>query len=115
MLRLSIAIAMAFLTAFADDKLPIVFQEDFEHGAQRWEPLDKGQWQLKEVEGGGHVYSQFKKETKAKPPHRSPTNVAIEKDVSVGEMEFTGRVRSTHPDYGHRDAVVVFGYQDPAH
>jgi len=30
-------------------------------------------------------------------------------------MEFTGRVRSTHSDYGHRDAVVFFGYQDPAH
>jgi hypothetical protein len=27
----------------------------------------------------------------------------------------TAKVQSTHPDYGHRDAVVVFGYQDPAH
>jgi hypothetical protein len=117
MLRLSIAVFAAglALAAIADDKLPVVFQEDFEHGAERWQPLDVGQWQVKEVEGGGHVFSQFKKETKAKPPHRSPTNVAIEKEVTVGEMEFTGRVRSTHPDYGHRDAVVVFGYQDPAH
>jgi hypothetical protein len=24
-------------------------------------------------------------------------------------------VLSTYEDYGHRDAVVVFGYQDPAH
>jgi hypothetical protein len=27
----------------------------------------------------------------------------------------TAKVRSTHPDYGHRYAVIVFGYQDPAH
>jgi hypothetical protein len=107
-------IAIASVTLAADDKLPIVFQEDFEHGAERWQPLDAGQWQVKEVEGG-HVYSQFKKETTAKTPHRSPTNIAIQKDVTVSDMEFTGRVRSTHPDYGHRDAVVVFGYQDAAH
>jgi hypothetical protein len=41
--------------------------------------------------------------------------VALLKDVAFGEMELTARVRSTHPDYGHRDAVIVFGYQDPAH
>jgi hypothetical protein len=25
------------------------------------------------------------------------------------------RVLSTHPEYGHRDVCLVFGYQDPAH
>jgi len=100
--------------AFADDKLPIVFQEDFEKGADRWQPQDEKQWQIKKTDNG-QVYSQFKKETTFKPPHRAPTNVSILKDVTVGDMEFTGRVRSTHPDYGHRDAVVFFGYQDPAH
>ena len=102
------------LSTRADDKLPIVFQEDFENGADRWQPQDQGQWQIKKTENG-QVYSQFKKETTFKPPHRSPTNVSLLKDVTVSDMEFTGRVRSTHPDYGHRDAVVFFGYQDPAH
>ncbi len=106
-----VAASIAFA---ADGTLPIVFEEQFEKGADRWLPLDAAQWQVKQVDGG-HVFSQFKKETTAKPPHRSPTNVAIQKDVTVSDMEFTGRVRSTHPDYGHRDAVVVFGYQDPAH
>jgi hypothetical protein len=41
--------------------------------------------------------------------------VALLKDVVVSDLEFTGRVLSTHPDYGHRDAVVFFAYQDPAH
>src|SRR5687768_4953038 len=102
------------LAARADDKLPIVFQEDFEKGADRWQPQDAAQWEVKKTENG-HVYSQHKKQSAFKPPHRAPTNVSLLKDVAVGDMEFTGRVRSTHPDYGHRDAVVFFGYQDPAH
>ena len=27
----------------------------------------------------------------------------------------TAKVLSTHPDYGHRDVCLFFGYQDPAH
>jgi len=98
----------------AAEPLPVVFKEDFEQGADRWEPQDPSQWQIKKTDRG-QVYSQHKKQSAYKPPHRSPTNIALLKDVVVGPMELTARVRSTHPDYGHRDAVVVFGYQDPAH
>jgi hypothetical protein len=104
---------IATTAALAADNWPIVFQEDFEKGADRWQPQDPAQWQIKT--NNGQVYSQFKKESAFKPPHRAPFNVSLLKDVVLGDMEFTGRVRSTHPDYGHRDAVVVFGYQDPAH
>jgi hypothetical protein len=102
------------LFASAQDKLPVVFEENFEKGADRWEPLDKAQWEIKKTDQG-QVFSQHKKETTYKPPHRSPTNVALLKDVVVGDMELTAKVKSTHPDYGHRDAVIFFGYQDPAH
>jgi hypothetical protein len=116
--RMLIAISVLSITSVilpaADEKLPIVFHEDFEHGADRWQPQDPAQWQIKKTETG-HVYSQFKKESAYKGPHRAPFNVSLQKDVVVSDMEFTGRVQSTHPDYGHRDAVVVFGYQDPAH
>ena len=112
------AVLVAVLTlsfaARAADPLPVVFEEDFEKGADRWQPQDPKQWKIVKTEKG-NVYSQFEKKSEYKPPHRAPTNVALLKDVTVGEMEFTGRVRSTHPDYGHRDAVVFFGYQDPAH
>jgi hypothetical protein len=30
-------------------------------------------------------------------------------------MTLEAKVRSTHPDYGHRDVCLVFGYQDPSH
>src|SRR5688572_27021627 len=107
-------LALLASAAVADDQLPIVFQEDFEKGADRWQPQDPAQWQIKKTENG-QVYSQHKKQSTFKPPHRAPTNVSLLKDVTVTDMEFTGRVRSTHSDYGHRDAVVFFGYQDPAH
>ena len=118
MARHSISLLAALLalciSATAADKWPIIFHEDFEQGADRWQPQDPAQWQLKKTDNG-QVYSQFKKESGYKGPHRAPFNVSLLKDVTVSDMEFTGRVRSTHPDYGHRDAVVVFGYQDPAH
>jgi len=107
------ALVMLCVPATANEKWPIVFHEDFEQGADRWHPQDPAQWQIKKTENG-QVYSQFKKESAFKPPHRAPFNVSLLKDVTLSDMEFTGRVRSTHPDYGHRDAVVVFGYQDPA-
>jgi hypothetical protein len=111
---LALGLLLIVSAAITDEKLPIVFQEDFEKGAGHWQPQDPAQWEVKKTENG-NVYSQHKKQSAYKPPHRAPTNVSLLKDVALSDMEFTGRVRSTHPDYGHRDAVVFFGYQDPAH
>lgn len=94
------------------DELSI--KEDFQQGADRWQPFDAKQWKVIEADGN-KVYSQFEKKGTYKPPHRSPLNIALLKDVVVGDMVLTAKVKSTHPDYGHRDACVVFGYQDPAH
>lgn len=118
MLRSFILLQLAFLTAatlsFAADPLPVVYQEDFEKGADNWQPMDGEQWKVKKTDQG-QVYSQFEKKTKYKPPFRSPTNIALLKDVTVGDFELKVKVHSTHPDYGHRDACLVFGYQDPSH
>ena len=93
----------------------VLFKENFESGVALWEPKDPAQWQHKALGKEQHVFSQFEKKSSYKPPHRSPTNIALLKDLSVADFELTARVKSTHPDYGHRDAVLVFGYQDPAH
>jgi hypothetical protein len=98
----------------AAEELPVVAKEDFEKGADHWAPLDAKQWEVKKVDGG-QVYSQFEKKSSYKPPHRSPLNVALLKDVVVGDLVLTAKVKSTHADYAHRDACIVFGYQDPAH
>ena len=104
----------AVTVAAAREQPPLVCEEDFESGAARWQPTDEAAWKIKAVDGG-HVYSQFKKRSNYKPPHRSPYNMAVLKDVCVGDFVLTAKVLSTHPDYGHRDVCLFFGYRDPAH
>ena len=109
-------ILLANIVAYAADQnpAPLIVEEGFENGADRWQPTDPASWKVKETDSG-HVYSQFNKRSQYEPPHRSPYNVSILKDVYVGDFVLEAKVLSTHPDYGHRDVCLFFGYQDPAH
>jgi hypothetical protein len=100
--------------ALAADPAQVAYEDNFDKGADNWEPMDKKIWTLRQ-NGDGYVYSQFKKESSYKPPVRSPVNIALLKDNAVGDFELTAKVLSTHKDYGHRDAVLVFGYRDASH
>jgi hypothetical protein len=97
-----------------EKELPLVFEENFEKGADSWQPSDAKGWEVKKTDKG-QVYSQHKKQSDYKPPHRSPLNFSLRKDAVVGDFVLTAKVLSTHPDYGHRDACLFFGYLDPAH
>ncbi|HXG62470.1 MAG TPA: hypothetical protein VNO22_13930 [Planctomycetota bacterium] len=105
-------LAAAALTAAQEDGPPVLLTEDFEGGAARWEPTDPAAWKIVETPSG-KIYSQFRKSA-YEPPHRSPLNIALLKDVVVGDFVLEARVRSTARDYNHRDVCVIFGYQDPA-
>ena len=90
------------------------FRDDFRTGASKWEPTDPTAWTI--VNGNGRsVYRQHKKRSDYSPPHRSPYNMSLIKDLQVTDFDFTVDVLSTHEDYGHRDVCLFFGYQDPAH
>lgn len=95
--------------------MPMVFREDFEKGADRWIPNDPAAWKLAE-EGGNHYFSQFQ-QSKYEPPFRSPFNFARIKDLKVGTCIVDARVQQMGAVAGesHRDMVIVFGWQDPAH
>lgn len=97
-------------------ELPLLLEENFEKGADRWEPTDPKAWRIEENVGGkpGKAFAQFA-QSKYKPPHRSPLNFALCKDVVVGDFVLEATVSSTTREYGHRDACVIFGHQDPAH
>jgi hypothetical protein len=98
----------------ADEKdLPLVFQDKFAAGAGAWQPTDPTAWKIIDA-GSGKAFSQFKQST-YKPPHRSPFNFALVKDVVVGDCVLEARVRSTTRDYPHRDVCLIFGHRDPAH
>lgn len=91
----------------------LVCQEDFEKGADRWEPTDPNAWQIEQIDGN-KVYSQSKG-SKYSPPQRSPLNISLLKDVYVGDFVLTVRVQSTCRDYNHRDVCLFFGHQGPSH
>jgi hypothetical protein len=86
-------------------------REDFEKGMDRWEPTDAAAWRIEDGPTG-KCLSQFGK-SKYAPPHRSPFNIALLKEVVVGDFVLEAKCRSTVKDYGHRDLCVIFGYQDP--
>ncbi|MEM7312462.1 MAG: hypothetical protein AAF497_04855, partial [Planctomycetota bacterium] len=112
---LLIFITLGSLSLAQPAQLPLVFRDDFESGQTRqWQPTDDSAWEIRHAEKN-HVYSQHKKRSDYKPPHRSPYNMSLRKGVQVGDFDLTTRVLSTHKDYNHRDACLFFGYQDPAH
>jgi len=94
--------------------LEVLAEDDFEENRRQWEFHDPEAWQYAVVEDRT-VLSQFVKPSSYRPPHRSPYHVALLKDHVVGDFDLTVSVRSTEPDYGHRDACLFFGYVDAAH
>jgi hypothetical protein len=97
----------------APEKPPLLFAEDFTKGADRWQPSDPAAWKVIDA-GKGKAYSLFR-QSDYKPPHRSPFNFALVKDLHVGDFVLEARVRSTTRDYDHRDMCLLFGYQDARH
>ena len=107
------AVGPGAIAADAPD-LPLVFEDDFEKGADRWQPTDAAAWKIVETDRG-KVYNQFKN-SNYKPPHRSPHNISLVKGVSVGDFVLTVKVQSTNRNAGaHRDMCLFFNYVDPAH
>jgi len=113
-LTLGLACAVAAAAAAEEAPLPLVFQDDFEHGADRWQPTDAAAWRIVQTDRG-KVYNQFQL-SKYTPPFRSPYNISLIKGVLVGDFVLTAKVESTNRTAGaHRDMCLFFGYQDPAH
>jgi glyoxylase-like metal-dependent hydrolase (beta-lactamase superfamily II) len=105
--------ALLGVVAGSPAELPVVFHDDFRHGMARWEMTDPSTWKVIETKDGPAL-SQTK-QSNYKPPYRSPLNIALVKDVVVGNCILDARCLSTARDYGHRDLCLFFGYQDPAH
>jgi hypothetical protein len=106
-------VALALPVFGGTDKLPNLFQEDFEKGAERWQPTDANAWKVVKTDKGSH-FSQFQL-SKTKPPYRSPHNIALVKDLLVTDFVLEAKAQSTGKDGDHRDMCLFFGYQDPSH
>jgi len=95
------------------DGLPLVFQEDFEKGADKWEPTDPKAWKVVK-EDGNKVFS-LEGSSDYEPPVRSPKSIALLKDVVMGDFILEAKIKQTGREYGHRDFCVFFGHTDPSH
>lgn len=117
MLR-AVPLLLIVLVAVAADKPdpkepPLLFEDNFDKGAERWEPTDRNAWKVIDTKDG-KAFSQFQ-QSKYSPPHRSPLNYALIKDTYVGDFVLEAKVLSTGKDGPHRDMCLFFGHQDPAH
>lgn len=107
------SIAFAAEKAAAKSELPIVFEDTFDKGFDKWEPTDPAAWKIID-EGGNKILSQFQV-SNYEPTVRSPKNIAWVKDLNVGNFQIDVKLRQTGKEYGHRDMCVFFGKQDASH
>jgi hypothetical protein len=100
--------------------LPVILEEDFEQGMDRWETTDPDPadsvWAIIEDGDAGNHALRVTGASKYEPPYRSPHSIAWLKDVTVGDFELTVRVQNTNPSGGaHRDLCIFWGRQDESH
>ena len=94
-------------------ELPKVYQSSLTDPkeTERWEFMDD-KWSLDTIEGIS-VLRLHDSASSLAPKFRSPTHLAILRDLQVNEFQLDVKVRSTREDYNHRDVCFYFGYQSP--
>jgi hypothetical protein len=98
----------------AEPAWPTVLTEDFSSGnTSHLEFMDPSAWKV--VAGQDGSFLSMTKDSSYKPPVRSPENIAWLKDLKVADLILDATVRSTQPEYGHRDVCFLFGGQDASH
>ncbi len=94
--------------------MPLVFNEDFEQGSQRWQTTGDTAWTLSDHDGN-QVFGLNRRTSNYQPKFRSPHNIALIKDIELSDFVLIYRVKSTNDTGNHRDCCTFFGYQDPTH
>ncbi|MEP3478696.1 MAG: hypothetical protein ABJZ55_05570 [Fuerstiella sp.] len=91
--------------------LPLVFQDDFESGSDKWKTTDPAAWRLQKSDEN-QVFGLNKRKSNYEPEHRSPYNIAIIKDLKLSDFDIRFRVKSTKDTGNHRDCCVFFCHQN---
>lgn len=89
----------------ADDK--IIFTDDFESGAEKWEPLNQEKKQTWRIEASdkGQSFYQFAQAGKYPGKHRAPKNLSLLKDIRVTDFTFEADVKKFKKG-GHQDVCL---------
>ena len=109
-----------FLSAFSifgqqiPDSFRLVYEQDFDQ-VQSWNDFefsDPDAWLL--VHSGKLSYLTLAGESKYRGRVRSPFNIALIKDLLIGDFILELDVVQTGEEYGHRDLCFFFGLKDPS-
>ena len=112
--RMLLVLSLTLFVPFAPAQdLPVLFQDDFENGMNRWQPTDAKAWKITK-HGDSNALHQYA-QSKYSPPFRSPLNFALVKDLVVTDFVLEAKVLSTGKEGAHRDMCLFWGYQDPSH
>ncbi|HJZ56556.1 MAG TPA: hypothetical protein VKE74_16440 [Gemmataceae bacterium] len=80
---------------------------------------DPAVWKFtKDADGKGCLelaYDTKKYKSTYSPKHRSPVHIALFKQYTFTDFVMDVEVMSTVEPYGHQDACLFFGFQDPEH
>ncbi len=97
---------LLYATSFSDESA--LEQWEFIGGNWSWRA-----WDQEEKAGELGKLVLTKAPDRYTPPVRSPTQLAVLKEIAVTDFQLDVWVCATHPVYGHRDVCVYFGYVDP--
>jgi len=92
----------------------LVYSQDFANGAalKNFEFSDPAAWRFGTQDGRGalELFQQSKYEGRV----RSPFNIALIRDLELGDFVLEADLIQTGKEYGHRDMCVFFGAKDPS-
>lgn len=92
----------------------LLFEEDFEHtdNTKAFSMTDANAWKIHEADKNRSL--ELFQQSKYKNRVRSPFNIALIKDLIVGDFILEVDLVQTGREYGHRDMCVFFGAKDPS-
>lgn len=117
---LSLAAALPAIV-HAEEKYPgipdgyrVLYSQDFqdESALKDFAFTDASAWKVASADGKQTL--ELHKQSGYKPKHRSPFNIALLAGQKLGDCIIEVNCLQTGKEYGHRDMVVVFGFQDPS-
>ncbi len=73
---------------------------------------DPAAWRYSQTNGQGAL--ELHAQSKYKPKHRSPVNIALLADKVFGDFILEVELTSTVKPYGHQDMCLFFGFQEPS-
>lgn len=110
---ISIASTSLLCLAHAGPKYPLLAEDAFDKGIDRWQATDAKAWKWGQADGKTYN-SLVVKKSNYKPPVRSPHNITLLKGFNVSSFELHVKARSTSKPYNHQSLCLFFNYQDPS-